>query len=143
MYNNVAETLRGRWRSAIYAFYKADVEIGYVENRRCLLFRCAARGCVAPPLRRYLDKKDRASSGNLFKHARACWGEDVVDQARELGDATRVRTTLVANILRNGTITEYFAPLKKGAASYSNKPLTRIQTRYVHIALRGRGQTDE
>ncbi|RDX45200.1 hypothetical protein OH76DRAFT_1304481, partial [Lentinus brumalis] len=124
------DRIQKRWRSCIYAFFKPDVEIDWVDGRRCLVFRCAAKNCkTGKPLRRFLDKGDRSSGGNLFKHARKCWGDEAVDQAKDLGDATRVRATLVANILKNGAITEYFAPLKKGV-TYSNRPLTKLQTRY-------------
>ncbi len=129
MLTATTEKLQSRWRSAVYAFYKAEVELDYIDGRRCLLFRCAAKGCTLPPVKRFLDKGDRSSSSNLYNHARSCWGSDVVDQARELGDATRVRGTLVANILQNGKITEFFAPAKKGTAMYSNRPLSRIQIR--------------
>ncbi len=120
--------LQDNWRSAIYAFFKAEVTIAYINGRRCLEFRCAAKNCrIGKPVRRYLDKGDRSSSGNLFKHARTCWSDVVVDQARLLGEATRVRNTLVANILKDGAITQYFAPVKKGAILYSNRPLLKLQ----------------
>ncbi|TFK79414.1 hypothetical protein K466DRAFT_472998, partial [Polyporus arcularius HHB13444] len=119
-----------RWRSCVYAFFKAEVEVEEVGGRRCLVFRCAAKHCkIGSPVLRYLDKGDRSSSGNLYKHARSCWGTEAVEQAQELGDATRVRGTLVANILQNGTITQYFAPAKN-SVTYSNRPLSRIQIRY-------------
>lgn len=125
-----AGDLSAHWHSCVYAFFKAEVKIETTpdDGRRYLAFRCAAKHCkTGRPVRRYLDKGDQ-SSGNLFKHARTCWGDEAVDQAQELGDATRVRGTLVANILQNGAITEYFAPAKKGAPTYSSRPLTKSQT---------------
>ncbi|RPD53316.1 hypothetical protein L226DRAFT_473346 [Lentinus tigrinus ALCF2SS1-7] len=119
--------LSSRWHSCAYVFFKAEVEVEVVKGRRCLIFRCGARVCQSEkPVHRFLDTGDRASSGNLFKHARTCWGDEAVEQAMELGDATRVHNTLVVKILQNGRITEFFALAKKGAAlTYSNKPLTR------------------
>ncbi len=128
----VAGTLSERWRSSVYAFFKAEVTIEVVDGRRALIFRCAAKHCrIGAPVRRYLDKGDRSSSGNLLKHARSCWGAEAVEQAKVLGDAARVRTTLVASILQNGRITEYFAPAKH-SVTYSNRPLSRAQIRYIH-----------
>ncbi|RDX39995.1 hypothetical protein OH76DRAFT_1366894, partial [Lentinus brumalis] len=128
--------LSTKWRSCAYAFFKADVEVVYVDGRRCLEFKCAAKTCrVGKPVRRFLDTKDAASSGNLFKHARQCWGDEALEQARELGDATRVRSTLVANILRTGAITEYFAPARQGAPTYSNRPYTKLEIRYRPFAI--------
>ncbi|TFK85080.1 hypothetical protein K466DRAFT_495396 [Polyporus arcularius HHB13444] len=128
--NRSTDRIQKRWRSCIYAFFKPDVEIDWVDGHRCLVFRCAAKNCkTGKPLRRFLDKGDQSSGGNLFKHARKCLGDEAVDQAKDLGDATRVQATLVANILKNGAITEYFTPLKKGV-TYSNRPLTKLQTRY-------------
>ncbi len=126
-----AEELSSRWRASVYAFFKAEVQIEEEDGRRFLAFRCAAKHCrIGTAVRRYLDKGDRSSGGNLLKHARACWGAEAVAQAKELGDATRVRSTLVANILKNGRITKYFAPTKC-AVTYSNRPLSRVQIRYV------------
>ncbi|RDX42154.1 hypothetical protein OH76DRAFT_1363202, partial [Lentinus brumalis] len=87
------------------------------------------------PVRRFLDTQDAASSGNLFKHARQCWGGKAISQAKELGDATRVHATLVTNILKTGAITEYFAPAKKGAVVYSNRPYTKLEIRYRPFAV--------
>ncbi|TFK79443.1 hypothetical protein K466DRAFT_452881, partial [Polyporus arcularius HHB13444] len=124
-----------RWRSSVYAFFKAEVTIEVVEGRRALIFRCAAKHCrIGAPVRRYLDKGDRSSSGNLLKHARSCWGAEAVEQAKVLGDAARVRTTLVASILQNGRITEYFAPAKH-SVTYSNRPLSRAQISYRPFAV--------
>ncbi len=127
--NSWSDRISKRWSSCVYAFFKPEPTIKMYEGRRCLVFRCAAKNCGSP-VRRYLDKGDRSSSGNLYKHARSCWGSEAVDQAKQLGDATRVRGTLVANILQNGTITQYFAPAKP-AVTYSNRPLSRLQIRYV------------
>ncbi|RDX54669.1 hypothetical protein OH76DRAFT_1340676, partial [Lentinus brumalis] len=127
------ERLSGRWRSFVYGFFEAEVTIEVFEGRRCLVFRCAAKRCRTDSLvRRYLDKGDRSSSGNLHKHVRACWGAEAMAQAKELGDPTRVRGTLVADILRNGTITQYFARAK-AAATYSNRPMSRIQIRFEFV----------
>ena len=127
--DDIEAKLSSKWRSCSYAFFK-PAEIEYVDGRRCLIFRCAVKKCrLGKPVRRFLDTLDARSSGNLFKHARSCWGEEVIAQAKELGDATQVRKTLVANILQTGAITKYFQPVKRGAPTYSNKPYRPIETR--------------
>ncbi|KAI0691889.1 hypothetical protein C8T65DRAFT_587059 [Cerioporus squamosus] len=122
--------LSDHWRSCVYAFFKAEVTIKVVDGRCTLEFRCAAKHCrIGTPVRRYLDKGDRSSSGNLLKHAKSCWGAEAVLQAKQIGDVTRVRNTLVVNILKNVCITEYFAPAKR-SVTYSNCPLSRMQISY-------------
>ena len=70
IYSLVAERAKLRWRSAVYAFYKPEVDIEYVGDRRCHVFHCAARGCKAT-VRRFVVTKDKSSSANLYKHARS------------------------------------------------------------------------
>ncbi|KAI0691878.1 hypothetical protein C8T65DRAFT_536554, partial [Cerioporus squamosus] len=80
--------LSTKWCSWAYTFFKTDVDVVYVNDHRCLEFTCTAKTCrVGKPVCRYLDTQDAASSGNLFKHDRQCWGDEVVEQAMQLGDA--------------------------------------------------------
>ncbi|PIL28879.1 hypothetical protein GSI_08925 [Ganoderma sinense ZZ0214-1] len=101
------ERARGRWRSPIYAFFEEDVVVDYKDDRKSHLFTCAAKGCGIR-VRRFLDTKDAASSGNLFKHARGCWGDEAVDRAIKFGDANVVREKLVKPKKESKSITEFF-----------------------------------
>ena len=116
----------------MYAFYKPEVEIEYVGDRRCHVFHCAAQGCKAS-VRRFVVTKDKSSSANLYKHARSCWGVEVVEQAKEIGDVTRARNVLVApRKLRDGNLTEFFSTgdnKKTVARTYSHRQMTRAEIR--------------
>ena len=57
-------------------------------------------------VRRYLDTSDAKSTGNLRKHARACWGVETVaaaDETRNLGAALDALTKV-----KDGSIIEAF-----------------------------------
>jgi len=47
--------------------------------------------CRSRDVRRYLDKKDANSTSNMRKHARKCWGDDVVKAADNAKTADEVR----------------------------------------------------
>lgn len=51
----------------------------------CIAETCKARGKKARQVNRYLDKADARSTSNLRKHAKVCWGPEVV----EAGDRTK------------------------------------------------------
>ncbi len=115
------EALRQSWDSSVYAFYSPDVTIGYDQGRRYHEFKCLGKNCkLKKPIRRFLDKGDAQSTGNLRKHAKKCWGEEAVARADEAEHAEEVRRTIVAGILRDGTITAHFAR-KKGVVTYSHR----------------------
>lgn len=114
----------------MYAFFEEDVVVSYKDGRKSYVFKCAAKDCGVE-VRRYLDTKDAASSGNLFKHARGCWKDEVVDRAMELGDADLVREKLVKPKAQSKSITEFFNIKVPGKQWYSHRPLSKIQTRYV------------
>ncbi|KAG2740022.1 hypothetical protein P692DRAFT_20638331, partial [Suillus brevipes Sb2] len=73
------------WGSPIYAFFEPTPRIEYHDSRRCHVFKCAARGCNHS-VRRYLDKKDAKSTGNMRKHVKSCWGEEALQAAMATGN---------------------------------------------------------
>ncbi len=121
--------LHTEWKSPIYGFYDEDIQLVIIDNRKAILFQCAARGC-GKTLQRFHDTHDRSSSGNLHKHTRLCWGEEAVGQAKAIGDATRVRSCIVQGLQKNSDITEYFR-LEKAAKKplYLHQQMSRAQTR--------------
>ncbi len=119
--------MMSQWNSPIYAFFEARPTIEYVEGRRTHVFKCLARGC-GQKIRRYLDSKDRSSTGNLRRHARSCWGEETVDKACEAVNIEEARAHVVGSLLRNGTITASFKR-KTGKVTYSHRPHTKAETR--------------
>jgi len=76
-------------------------------------------------VRQFLDTGDRGSTGNMRRHVRSCWGEDVyhtVLNADTLEDAHAG----VKEHIRNGSITLAFGQNKKG---FSHQPHTKFETK--------------
>ncbi|KAG1722400.1 uncharacterized protein EDB91DRAFT_1240224 [Suillus paluster] len=69
---------------------------------------CQAKRCKNK-VRRYLDKGDARSTGNMRKHVRSCWGDEVLKAADQAKDANE----------RKG----------KGKVTYSHHQHTRAETR--------------
>ncbi len=85
-------------------------------------------------VRRYLDTSDRNSTGNLRKHARLCWGEQIVHDADACGDLDSTREGLdKAEKLQDGSITTAFERKGKGKVTFSHRQHTKTQTRFVMI----------
>jgi hypothetical protein len=125
------------WTSPIYGFFEARPAIETVDARRCHEFKCAAPHCKGKGphpriVRRYLDKADRGSTSNLHKHAKNCWGEDIVSKALETKKEltiNEVRESLGKAKLQDGTITALFERKSKGNVSFSMKQHTYTETR--------------
>ncbi|KAI0686094.1 hypothetical protein C8T65DRAFT_550164, partial [Cerioporus squamosus] len=115
------------WDSPVYAFFELRPNIEYIEGHRTHIFKCSARGCKVC-ICRYLDSKDRSSTGNLQHHAKSCWGEETMDAACQALDIDEAHKNIVGSILRNGSITASFAR-KKGKVTYSHQQHTRAETR--------------
>jgi hypothetical protein len=110
-------------------FFNPKPCIVTIEGRRAHEFKCLGKGCKAT-IRRYLDKKDARSTGNMWKHVRACWGKDALVAADNAKDATEARTKIVRGFLRNGSITASFEWKGKGQVTYSHCQHTRAEMRY-------------
>jgi hypothetical protein len=88
------------------------------------------KGCKIQ-IRRFLNKKDTRSTGNMQKHVGTCWGDEVLQTAYEAKNAEEVRTKIVPSILRNGSITASFERKGKGKVTYSHRQHTRTETKWV------------
>ena len=91
-------------------------------------FKCGACGCKGT-VRRYLDTKDAGSTGNLRRHAKLCWGIDVVSAADDAKNADEVRMSICPGLLRDGSITTAFKRKGKGKVTYSHRQHTRQETK--------------
>ncbi|KAF8546590.1 hypothetical protein OG21DRAFT_1479656 [Imleria badia] len=120
--------LQKEWNSHVYAFFDPTPTIRVIDGRRAHEFQCCARSCKVK-IRRYLDTKDARSTGNLRKHVKVCWGEEVLKAADEAKHANDVRTNIVGGILRNGSITAAFERNGKGDITYKHMQHTRAETR--------------
>jgi hypothetical protein len=105
-----------------------------VEGRRTHDFTCAATNCKGrgkdPRLvRRYLDTKDKASTGSLRAHATRCWGKEIVQSASAAKDIASARQALGKAEMRDGSLTAVFERSGKGKITYSHVSHTRDETR--------------
>ena len=116
------------WTSPIYAFFEPVPEIEYHDKRRCHVFKCAARGCKHR-VRRYLDKKDAKSTGNMRKHVKSCWGEAALQAAMESGNTAAAQEGVINKLLKTGSINASFEQKGKGKVTYSHRQHTRSETR--------------
>ena len=87
------------WRSPIYAFFHPEVSIIYEKGHRVHDFTCGAKHCKGkgkqPRLvQRYLDMGDSKSTSSLCRHAKICWGEEIVTKADEAKDIDVARHAL-------------------------------------------------
>jgi hypothetical protein len=116
------------WTSPVYAFFEPTPKVIDIDGRRAHEFKCCARGCKTT-IRRYLDKKDARSTGNMRKHVKSCWGPEVLTAADDAKDANEVRLKIVPSILRDGSITAAFERKGKGKVTYSHRQHTRHETK--------------
>jgi len=119
----------------IYAFFRPDVEISYVEGRHVHDFTCAAKQCKgkgkSPRLvRYYLDTGDKKSTSGLRRHAVICWGEEIVKEAAAAKDIVSARDALKGAVQRDGSITAVFERTKKGKLTYSYRQHMKAETRW-------------
>jgi len=77
------------------------------------MFTCGAKG-YNKKIRCYLDKKDFNSTGNLRRHAKQCWGAEIVAAADEAKDASEACNSVTSLAGRNRSIT---ATLKRREGS--------------------------
>ena len=124
------EQLSKDWKSPIYAFYHPIPDVAYVNEWCCHEFKCAGRGCKYKA-RRYLDTKDKSSTGNLIKHVRACWGEEAWAVANKCKDAAEARVVVTKPLAKNGSITKVFKRLGKKVVAYSTQMNSKSETRYA------------
>jgi hypothetical protein len=106
----------------------------HFKGRRSHVFSCIAKACKGKGksprhVNRYFDKADASSTSNLRKHAKICWGEEVLKAADETKNVALARG-IVAQSGGDPTITAMFERAKgKGAVSYSHKQHTKTETK--------------
>jgi hypothetical protein len=116
------------WNSPVYAFFAPNPIIEYVGGRRSHLFKCRAKGCNKR-VRRFLDKGDATSTGNMRKHVKSCWGEDVFNEVLTAKNTEAARDA-VKSYLANGSITTAFECKGDSQIQYSHRQHTKMETRY-------------
>jgi hypothetical protein len=76
-----------------------------------------------------LDTSDAKSTGNMRKHAKKCWGIDMIESADKANNANEVRATTVWGILNPESITAAFERTGKGKVTYSHRQHTTTEPR--------------
>ncbi|KIK73114.1 hypothetical protein PAXRUDRAFT_179219, partial [Paxillus rubicundulus Ve08.2h10] len=115
------------WNSLVYAFFQPIPAVEEADGRRSHVFKCCARGCKVT-IHRYLDTTDARSTGNMWKHARKCWGEETVKATNAAKNTTEVHEKIVGSILCTGSIAQAFKMQGKGNATYSHRQHTCTET---------------
>jgi hypothetical protein len=121
--------------SPIYAFFKRTPSILTVDGRHAHEFQCTATNCKGHgkdprTVRRYLDKTDRNSTGNLRKHARLCWGDDILRAADACGNLESTREGInKSKKLTDGSIIAAFERTGEGKVTYSHRQHDKAETR--------------
>jgi hypothetical protein len=105
--------------------------VGCVSGRRCHIFRCNAKTCQQKTreVKRYLDTNDAKSTSNLRKHAKRCWGDEIVATADQAKNANEVRATTVSGALDSKSITAAFERKGKGKVTYSHRQHSKAEAR--------------
>ena len=127
----------------------SDLEFAYIRlfrattqnyGRRCHEFICSAPVCKGNGserrvVRRFLDTGDKGSTSNMRKHAKHCWGDDIIkkaDEAREELTIDSIREGLAeAKKGQDGSIVAFFDRKGKGKVKYMLRQHTYEEARSV------------
>ena len=125
-----------KWTSPVYVFFKKTPQIEYKDGHRAHVFECGAGRCKGRNTRnvyRFLDKGDANSTSNLLRHAKICWGTEVVEAATATHDLEAAREVLAKIKLRDGSILAEFQRIGKGKVTYRHSQNTTTEARYVPL----------
>jgi len=111
------------WDAPIYVFFKPLPTIGYINNHKAHIFQCATIQCCAWTwfVCCFLDKGNAKSTSNLWCHAKACWGEEVVATADGICDISMARMAIQNCKSIDGSIIAAFWQLGRGTVTYSHQ----------------------
>ncbi|KAG5649137.1 hypothetical protein H0H81_006006, partial [Sphagnurus paluster] len=102
-------------------------KIIYVDGKRAHQFSYTAKGCQYKA-RWFLDTRDKASTSNLIKHVKNCWGIEAWASANECRDANKACDSVVKPLKQSGSILKKFLWKGKGAITFSHQQHTRTET---------------
>ena len=90
-------------------------------------------------MRRFLDTGDKGSTSNMRKHAKHCWGEDIIKKADEAKDdltLDSIRESLAeAKKTPDGSIVAFFDRKGKGKVKYMMRQHTYEESRSVVLEI--------
>ncbi|TFY55495.1 hypothetical protein EVJ58_g8214 [Rhodofomes roseus] len=119
--------MQRKWTAPVYAFFKPDIAIEYVDGRRLHAFRCANTGCKHD-VRRYLASKDARSTSNLRKHVRKCWGIEALEAADRMSTSSKAKDS-IEKYRRTQNLKVAFGAASKKSFRYSTIQHTPTETR--------------
>lgn len=92
----------------------------------CQIFTCAAEVCRGSgrDVLRFQDSKDSTSTANLTRHARRCFGDEVIDAAMTKGSVTPLSNPAAA-----------FGRQGQGPVLNSGRLRTDLDLRYVVLEI--------
>jgi hypothetical protein len=92
------------------------------------------KGQSARLVNRFLDTKDAASTGNLRKHAKICWGSETLNAAATT-NLDMARDAVEKNKLKDGSLTKVFGRIGngRGKITYSHRQHTKTEAKYACI----------
>ena len=119
------------WMAPIYAFFKPIPNIEYVDGCHSHSFQCAAPECKhkSRGIQRFLDKGDAKLTSNMWKHAKRCWGDDVVMSTDQVKNVNEVWATTIKGALDPQLITVAFELKGKGKVKYSHRQHMKTEAR--------------
>ena len=115
------------WNTPVYAFYHPIPTIGYEKKCHYHEFSCFKKSC-SKTICRFLDTGDSSSTGNMHRHSKKCWGEDIVTLAMNTSNADEAREVFTNS--KDGSIAEAFKVKGKAKVTYSHQQHTKTETRY-------------
>ena len=103
-----------------------------VHKFKCTAALCKGHGKNARIVRHYLDTTDRNSTGNLRKHARLCWGDEILQGVDTCADQDSAHAGLdKATKQRDGSITAAFERKGKGKLTYLHRQHMKVEARFI------------
>ena len=129
------ECLSKDWNSPVYAFFKPIASIIYLNDHHIYVFEYSATHCRGKGnghmVHHYLDTGDAKSTSNLCKHAKICWGEDIVGDADKTKEVHVAREALTKMKSANGSITDTFERVAKAKVTYRHRQHTTTEAWWV------------
>ena len=101
-----------------------------MDGQHCHTFQCLAQHCKhkTRSIQRYLDTGDAKSTGNLRKHTKRCWGDNVVALADKAKTAKDLWDITIEGSLKPQSITATFERNGKGTPTYACQQHTKTET---------------
>jgi hypothetical protein len=131
---NALEQLSKDWNSPIYAFFQLTPLINHIDGHCLHIFECNAKHCKGKGqngrhVQQYLDMGDAKSTSNMRRHAKICWGEEMVAAASQTKDIHAARDAMATAKPKDGSITAVYDRIGKEKVTFSHHQHTKTESR--------------